>query len=133
MSMKKDEMITSLFEIEFKKDGANRKYQIPAKSEMDALVRLGQIYGDGRDYREDVKIEVLKIKNTQRSVHFTEVVLSPMAGSHILSAFHDAQFVARSIGADVMLKFNGSFMKVSIDSEYEDVYNSYMNSDEETE
>lgn len=49
-----------IYFIVFNKDGIRKTYQIPANTEQDALVRLGQIYGDRED-RDDVVIEVLKI------------------------------------------------------------------------
>lgn len=50
-----------LFTIHFLKDGVERTHQIPAITEQNALVRLGQIYGDKED-REDVNIEILEIR-----------------------------------------------------------------------
>ena len=52
-----------LFEVSYTKDdGPVRKYQIPAKSAFNACVRLGQIYGDDKDCREDVFINVIEVK-----------------------------------------------------------------------
>lgn len=45
----------------FLKDGVEKTYQIPATSEQNALVRLGQIYGD-KEGREDIQIEILEVK-----------------------------------------------------------------------
>lgn len=52
----------NLYTIEYTKDGKPGTYQIPADSEMNACIRLGQIYGDGKSNREDVEIKVLSIK-----------------------------------------------------------------------
>lgn len=52
----------------FNKDGIRKTYQIPAKTEQDALVRLGQIYGDRED-RDDVVIEVLKISSSDKVLY----------------------------------------------------------------
>lgn len=54
--------------IVFYKDGIRKTYQIPAKTEQDALVRLGQIYGD-KDGRDDVVIEVLKISLSDKILY----------------------------------------------------------------
>lgn len=52
-----------LFEVSYTKDnGPVRKYQVPAKSAFNACVRLGQIYGDDKDCREDVFINVIEVK-----------------------------------------------------------------------
>lgn len=53
-----------LYTITYKKDGVGPlNYQIPATNEYNALVRLGQIYGDRPD-REDREVEILDIKVT---------------------------------------------------------------------
>lgn len=51
-----------LYLIKFKKNGVLKDYQIPATSELNAAVRLGQIFGDDREYREDLHIEIIDIK-----------------------------------------------------------------------
>lgn len=48
----------NLYLIKFLKNGCEHDYQIPAKNEYDACVRLGQIYGDDKEYRDDVEIEI---------------------------------------------------------------------------
>jgi len=50
-----------LFLIEYLKNGTPKTYQIPATSEYNALVRLGQIYGDKPD-QDDVEIEVTSVR-----------------------------------------------------------------------
>lgn len=62
MSMKTEKDTNSLYLIEFLKNGVKRNYQIPASSELNAAVRLGQIFGDDRNYREDLSIEIVNIK-----------------------------------------------------------------------
>ena len=52
----------NLYVIDFKKNGYDQKYQIPATSEYNAAVRLGQIYGDGKDTRDGLVIEIVSIK-----------------------------------------------------------------------
>lgn len=52
---------THLYVIKFKKNGIPKEYQIPATTEFNAIVRLGQIHGDDRNYREDLKIEIISI------------------------------------------------------------------------
>lgn len=54
-------MICKIYTFVFLKDGLEKTYQIPATSEQNALVRLGQIYGD-KEGREDIQIEILEIK-----------------------------------------------------------------------
>ena len=54
-------MTQSIYTIEYTKDGKPGNYQIPESSELNALVRLGQIYGDDKETREDVVIEVLGV------------------------------------------------------------------------
>lgn len=51
----------NLYTIEYTKDGKPGTYQIPAESELNACIRLGQIYGDDKPTREDVEIKVLSI------------------------------------------------------------------------
>lgn len=52
----------NLYTIEYTKDGKPGTYQIPSDSEMNACIRLGQIFGDDKPTREDVEIKVLSIK-----------------------------------------------------------------------
>lgn len=52
----------NMYTIEYTKDGKPGTYQIPADSEMNACIRLGQIYGDDKSHREDVEIKVISIK-----------------------------------------------------------------------
>lgn len=52
----------NMYTIEYTKDGKPGTYQIPAESEMNACIRLGQIYGDYKSHREDVEIKVISIK-----------------------------------------------------------------------
>lgn len=52
---------THLFNIKFKKNGISKEYRFTACTELDAAVRLGQIYGDDRNYRQDLKIEIISI------------------------------------------------------------------------
>lgn len=52
----------NLYIIKFKKNGVAKEYQIPASTEYNAAVRLGQIYGDNHNYREDLEIEIVDIK-----------------------------------------------------------------------
>lgn len=54
-----------LYEIKFKKNGVAKQYQIPATTEFNAVVRLGQIHGDDRNYREDLEIEIIDIKKVR--------------------------------------------------------------------
>lgn len=56
---------THLYVIEFKKNGVAKEYQIPATTEMNAIVRLGQIHGDDRNYREDLQLEIIDIKKVR--------------------------------------------------------------------
>lgn len=56
---------THLYLIKFKKNGVKKEYQIPASTEMNAVVRLGQIYGDDRNYREDLVIEIIGIQKVR--------------------------------------------------------------------
>lgn len=51
----------NLYVIKFKKNGITKEYQIPASTELNAVARLGQIYGDDRNYREDLKLEIIQI------------------------------------------------------------------------
>lgn len=51
----------NIYLIKYLKDGKERDYQIPAKNEYDASVRLGQIHGDDREYRDDVEIEIQSV------------------------------------------------------------------------
>ncbi|QQG30934.1 hypothetical protein [Escherichia phage UPEC01] len=51
----------NIYLIKYLKDGKERDYQIPAKNEYDACVRLGQIHGDDREYRNDVEIEIQSV------------------------------------------------------------------------
>lgn len=51
-----------MFTIEFMKNGKVFIQNVIATSEMNALVRLGQIYGDGKIHRDDVIIEIIKIE-----------------------------------------------------------------------
>lgn len=53
-----------LFLINYTRDGRKSSYQIPAVSEWNALVRLGQIHGDNVDRRHDIEINVIDIKKT---------------------------------------------------------------------
>lgn len=58
----------NLYEVTFYK-GDNvlpNTYNIPAETEQDALVRLGQIYGDDKTYREDLEIKVVGISLVMR-------------------------------------------------------------------
>lgn len=56
------ENVMRLFEIRYTKDnGSVKTYQIPALSIYDACVRLGQIYGDDKYYRDDVSIHVVEV------------------------------------------------------------------------
>lgn len=56
------EDVMRLFEIRYTKDkGVIKTYQIPALSAYDACVRLGQIYGDDKYYRDDVSIHVVEV------------------------------------------------------------------------
>ena len=55
-------MTQSIYTIEYTKDGKPGTYQIPAESEMNACVRLGQIYGDEKDYRDDVEIKIVSVR-----------------------------------------------------------------------
>lgn len=57
--------MTNLYTIEYTKNGKPGTYQIPATSEANAFVRLGQIYGDDRPGRDDLEIEVLSVKVTK--------------------------------------------------------------------
>lgn len=50
----------SIYYIVYTKNGIRKTYQIPATSKYNALVRLGQIYGDRED-RDDVDINILTI------------------------------------------------------------------------
>lgn len=51
-----------LFTITYTKNGSNpREYLIPARTKADALVRLGQIYGDKQD-RDDIEIKIISVK-----------------------------------------------------------------------
>ena len=50
----------NLYYIVYTKDGVRKTYQIPATSKYNALVRLGQIYGD-KETEDEVNIEVLGI------------------------------------------------------------------------
>lgn len=52
-----------IYTISYTKDGMPKTYQIPATSEFNALVRLGQIYGDAYP-REDIEINVTGIKKS---------------------------------------------------------------------
>lgn len=52
----------TLYLIKFKKNGLFKNYQIPATSEMNAVVRLGQIFGDARGYREDLELEIISVE-----------------------------------------------------------------------
>lgn len=52
-----------LYLINYTRDGRKSTYQIPATSEANALVRLGQIYGD-KERRDDIEIDVIDIKKT---------------------------------------------------------------------
>ena len=54
-------MMRNLYLIKFLKNGSEHDYQIPAKNEYDACVRLGQIYGDDRECRDDVEIEIQSV------------------------------------------------------------------------
>lgn len=53
-----------LYLINYTRDGRKSSYQIPATSEANALVRLGQIYGDNVERRDDIEIDVIDIKKT---------------------------------------------------------------------
>lgn len=52
----------NLYLIEYTKNGKEGTFQVPSDSELNAVVRLGQIYGDDKDWRDDVVINVLSIK-----------------------------------------------------------------------
>ncbi|MEG1794857.1 MAG: hypothetical protein RRZ64_09110 [Rikenellaceae bacterium] len=52
----------NLYTLVYTKNGKEGTYQIPAESELDACVRLGQIYGDDKPHREDVEIKIISIK-----------------------------------------------------------------------
>lgn len=54
-------MTCKIYTFVYLKDDVQKTYQIPATSEANALVRLGQIYGD-KEGREDIQIEILEIK-----------------------------------------------------------------------
>lgn len=53
-----------LYLINYLKNGKPCSYQIPAESEANALVRLGQIHGDNVERRDDVEINVISVKKT---------------------------------------------------------------------
>lgn len=53
-------MTRKIFTFRFRVDGIEKTYQIPSYTLYDALVRLGQIYGD-KEGKEDRVIEVLEV------------------------------------------------------------------------
>ena len=57
----------NLYLIKYSKDGIKGYcYQIPADNEFDACVRLGQVYGDDKIYRNDLVIEVESVTLSAR-------------------------------------------------------------------
>lgn len=61
----KEKKERDIYTIKFLKNGVACNYLIPATSELNAAVRLGQIYGDDREYREDLTIEITEIKRSR--------------------------------------------------------------------
>lgn len=56
-------MNNKLYLIEFMLDDRKTSYQIPSDNEYNALVRLGQIFGD-KPNRDERKIEIISIRCT---------------------------------------------------------------------
>ncbi|QOI66471.1 hypothetical protein [Erwinia phage FBB1] len=55
-----------LYVVTYMKDGKGpREYNIPANSPMNAVARLGQIYGD-KDTRPDVGLDILDVRRASQ-------------------------------------------------------------------
>lgn len=55
-----------LYVVTYMKDGKGpREYNIPANSPMNAVARLGQIYGD-KESREDISLDIIEVKRASQ-------------------------------------------------------------------
>lgn len=64
---KETRVVKHLYSVEYRKNGGKiQNYLIPADSELNAVVRLGQIYGDDKPNREDITLDIIGVSMAQR-------------------------------------------------------------------